>query len=72
VVTRPELVLLDVQLPDLDGLELAERLIALDANVRIVLTSSRARGLVPKAELTGVALAAALERAGPTAEIPLD
>src|SRR5947207_10170571 len=41
---RPEIVLLDVQLPDLDGFAVAERL-AVDAKPRaIVLTSSRGIG----------------------------
>lgn len=72
--TRPDFVLVDIQLPDLDGFELAERLAALDPAMRIVLTSSRdvedygrsietsaARGFVPKGELSGATLAALLD-----------
>ena len=68
---HPDLVLLDVQLPDLDGFQVADRLRSLADPPVVVLTSSRdgsdygrcigqcgARGFVPKAELSGAAIAA--------------
>jgi CheY-like chemotaxis protein len=68
---RPELILLDVQLPDLDGFEVAARLAADGECPAIVLTSTRersdfggeiesspARGFVTKGELSGEAIAA--------------
>jgi DNA-binding NarL/FixJ family response regulator len=70
---HPDLVLLDVQLPDFDGFEVARRLEELDAEVEVVLISSRdrsdygslisespARGFVPKGELSGAAIVALL------------
>jgi DNA-binding NarL/FixJ family response regulator len=70
---RPELVLLDIQLPDSDGFKVAERLGETSDPPVIVLTSSRAensyrrrlagspaRGFIAKAELSGEALAALL------------
>jgi DNA-binding NarL/FixJ family response regulator len=70
----PQLVLLDIRLPDIDGFEVASRLLARDPGVGIVLVSSRdraeygalieesgARGFVSKAELSGPALERLLE-----------
>lgn len=68
---RPEIVLLDIHLPDLDGLAVAEQLATLPHAPAVVLTSSRdaaaygprvhtapARGFIPKSALSGDALAA--------------
>jgi len=68
---RPELVLLDIQLPDLDGFAIAEQLEAAPDPPRVVLISSRdaaaygprlaaasACGFLAKRELSGASLAA--------------
>jgi DNA-binding NarL/FixJ family response regulator len=68
---RPDIVLLDVQLPGLDGLAVAEQLASAPDPPAVVLISSRdaaaygprlretpARGFIPKSALSGEALAA--------------
>ena len=68
---RPMLVLLDIGLPDVDGIEVAGRMTTADRSLTVVLTSSRdgsdyepllarcgACGFIPKAELSGAAVAA--------------
>jgi DNA-binding NarL/FixJ family response regulator len=66
---RPDLVLLDVNLPDIDGFEVATRITADPTPPSVILTSSRdstdfgplveksgALGFVPKSELSGAVL----------------
>jgi len=68
---RPALVLLDIQLPDVDGFEVAAALAQWPDPPAVVLTSSRSassyrrrladspvRAFIPKSELSGEALAA--------------
>jgi two-component system, NarL family, nitrate/nitrite response regulator NarL len=71
---RPRVVLLDIQLPGIDGFRVAERLAAGDDPPMVVLTSSRSpeafrgrlraarsvRGFIAKAELSGECLSALL------------
>jgi two-component system response regulator EvgA len=70
----PELVLLDIQLPDMDGFDVARQLLARDPALRIVLISSRDRnqygplieqcgalGFVAKVDLSRSALEPLLE-----------
>jgi DNA-binding NarL/FixJ family response regulator len=68
---RPDVVLLDVRLPDRDGLDLSRALRALPSSPQVVLTSTAdyarvarahgAAGFIAKAQLTGSALRALIE-----------
>ena len=73
---HPDLVLLDVMLPELDGFEVCDRLAALVPGPAVVLTSSRdassyldrlalspARGFLAKQDLSAAALLSLLEEA---------
>ena len=73
VELEPDVVLLDIQLPDLDGFEVSSRLVSNGGGPVVILVSSRdcedygslafhsgARGFIPKAELSGEALEALL------------
>jgi CheY-like chemotaxis protein len=73
----PDVAIVDVQLPDFDGFEVAARLSKLDAAPRVILVSSLdgadfgalvagspALGFVPKAELSGPRIDALLAGTG--------
>jgi DNA-binding NarL/FixJ family response regulator len=70
----PDVVLLDINLPDCNGFDLAPRLAGAQPDAAIIITSTRegaelhglarrsgARGFVPKAELSAAAIGELLE-----------
>jgi DNA-binding NarL/FixJ family response regulator len=75
--SRPDVAIVDVQLPDFDGFEVAARLSELEPAPQVILTSSldgadfgalvagsSALGFVPKAELSASLVNALLARTG--------
>ena len=77
---KPDVVLLDVRLPDIDGFTVAEELAADGAGPAVIVTSSSddplypdrarrtgARGFVAKHDLSGAALQRVLDEAGSAA-----
>ena len=71
---HPDVVLLDIQLPGIDGIEVAARLAARSDPPAVILMSTRsassygsrlararARGFIPKQQLSGAAVAAMLD-----------
>jgi DNA-binding NarL/FixJ family response regulator len=81
---EPDLVIVDVQLPDTDGFDVAEQLAALELPMEVILTSglhltdlgtlvaeSSARGFVPKAELSVGAIKALLGEGAETSPFPI-
>jgi DNA-binding NarL/FixJ family response regulator len=78
----PEVVLLDIGLPDIDGFEVARRLAEAAVLPVVILTSSRdaaeygprvsespVAGFIPKDELSGVAIAELVALARPAREV---
>ena len=81
---EPDLVIVDVQLPDTDGFDVAEQLAALELPMEVILTSglhlsdlgtlvaeSSARGFIPKAELSAGAIKALLGEGAETSPFPM-
>lgn len=68
--TEPDVVLMDIAMPDIDGLKATEKIIELDKNIRVLLVSAHAEEATLKQAVKSGASGYLIKSANPT-ELPL-